>query len=265
MYSRRQIPASRTVAFLLCFGFILSSPVFAAEKPDPATQESVQKGNALFQQSCAVCHGVGATGGAGPNLLDSAIVRRPNYYGGEAALVIQGGRVDRGMPAFPSMTDADVADILAFLQERARVFDSESSESNRATSLKRLLTGDATAGKQYFYGQGRCSTCHSPTGDLSGIANKYRPENLQTRFLYPPDDHVTATVSFPFGKTIKGKLLHLDAFYVAILDENGGYHSWPLRAVKVQVDDPLSGHLELLSKYKDKDIHNVFAYLETLK
>jgi cytochrome c oxidase cbb3-type subunit 3 len=251
-------------ALFLCFGFFLSPPVDAAGKTDPMAQENVQKGNALFQQSCALCHGAGATGGAGSNLLESSIVRNPKYYGGEVALVIQGGRPDRGMPAFPSMTDADISGILAFLHARIQVADSESG-SNRASSLKRLLTGNATAGKQYFYGQGQCSTCHSPTGDLSGIANKYQPEDLQTRFLYPPDDNVTATVSLPSGKKIKGKLLHLDAFYVAILDESGWYRSWPLQKVKVQVGDPLSGHLELLGKYTEKDIHNVFAYLETLK
>ena len=70
---------------------------------------------------------------------------------------------------------------------------------------------------------------------------------------------------FPSGKKVHGKLLHLDGFYVAILDQDGWYRSWPLQQVKVQVNDPLAGHLELLSKYTDKDIHDVFAYLETLK
>jgi cytochrome c oxidase cbb3-type subunit 3 len=120
-------------------------------------------------------------------------------------------------------------------------------------------------GKQYFNGAGKCATCHSPTGDLAGIAKKYSPSELEARFLYPPDDHVTATVSLPSGKKVHGKLLHLDAFYVAILDQDGWYRSWPLQQAKVQVEDPLAGHLELLGKYTDKDIHDVFAYLETLQ
>jgi cytochrome c oxidase cbb3-type subunit 3 len=72
-------------------------------------------------------------------------------------------------------------------------------------------------------------------------------------------------VSLTSGKEFHGKLLHLDAFYVAILDPDGWYHSWPLQQVRVQVEDPLAEHLELLSQYTDKDIHDVFAYLETLQ
>ena len=102
-------------------------------------------------------------------------------------------------------------------------------------------------------------------GDLAGIAKKYSPADLEARFLYPPDDHVTATVSLPSGKRCKANCFIWMRFYVAILDEDGWYRSWPLQEVKVQVHDPLAGHLELLHKYTDKDIHNVFSYLETLQ
>lgn len=226
-------------------------------------QAGVQNGKALFQQNCAFCHGAGATGGAGPNLLESDLLLRPQKYGGAAALVIQGGRTSRGMPAFPNLSSAQTSDIIAFLHARIAVVDSEAPTGDDSLSL--LLTGDAAAGKQYFNGQGKCSTCHSPTGDLAGIAKKYRPADLQTRFLYPPQDNATATVFLPSGKKIEGKLVSLDAFYVAILNESGWYRSWSLQKVKVHVEDPLRGHMELLSQYKDKDVHNVFAYLETLK
>lgn len=262
---RRRIRGYQIVAFLLGCGFLLSLPAYAAGKPDSAAQGNAQQGNALFQQSCATCHGTGAMGGIGPNLLTSAIVREPKYYGNEAALVIEGGRADRGMPAFPNLSATDISDILAFLEARIQVFDKESAGSSRAASLKRLLTGNAEAGKKFFNGPGQCSTCHSPTGDLAGIANKFQPEDLQEAFLYPRGVPVTATVSLPSGKQVKGRLLHLDAFYVAVRDQDGWYRSWPLQAVKVQVNDPLKAHRQLLDKYTDKDMHNVFAYLETLK
>ena len=35
--------------------------------------------------------------------------------------------------------------------------------------------------------------------------------------------------------------------------------------VKVKIDDPLSAHFDQLGKYTDADMHNVYAYLETLK
>ena len=226
---------------------------------------NVQRGQAQFQKSCAVCHGTEAMGGVGPNLVQSSLVRH-DEDGNLIAPVIQEGRVDKGMPAFPMMSSADVSDIVAFLHARIQVASLASSNGLVGDySLQQLLTGNAEAGKQYFNGAGKCATCHSPTGDLAGIAKKYSPAELEARFLYPPDDRVTATVSLPSGKKVHGKLLHLDAFYVAILDQDGWYRSWPLQQVKVQVKDPLAGHLDLLGKYTDKDIHDVFAYLETLQ
>lgn len=234
-------------------------------KPDPMKNQNVQHGRAQFQKSCAICHGTEAMGGVGPNLIQSSLVRH-DESGNLIAPVIQEGRVDKGMPAFPLMTADDISDIVAFLHARIEVASVTSSDGLvGGYSLKQLLTGNAETGKQYFNGAGKCATCHSPTGDLAGIAKKYSPAELESNFLYPPDDNVTAIVSFPSGKKVHGKLLHLDGFYVAIVDQDGWYRSWPLQQVKVHVDDPLAGHLELLSKYTDKDIHDVFAYLETLQ
>jgi cytochrome c oxidase cbb3-type subunit 3 len=249
----------------ICFAVVFAFAAHASAQRDPMKHENVQRGQALFQKSCAICHGTEAMGGAGPNLVESSVVRH-DENGDQIAPVIQEGRIDKGMPAFPLMTSANVSDIVAFLHARIEVASVTSSNGLAGGySLKQLLTGNAEAGKQYFNGAGKCATCHSPSGDLAGIAKKYSPSELEANFLYPSDDNVTATVSFSSGKKISGKLLHLDAFYVAILDQDGWYRSWSLQQVKVQVHDPLAGHLELLSKYTDKDIHNVFAYLETLQ
>lgn len=233
---------------------------------DAVKNENAQRGKAKFQQSCAMCHGSEALGGMGPNLIQSSLTRH-DENGDLIAPVIQQGRVEKGMPAFPLMTSADISDIVAFLH--ARIDAASLSSSNGLAggySLKQLLTGDASRGKRYFDGSGRCIRCHSASGDLAAIAKKYSPADLEARFLYPPDDNITATVSLPSGQKFQGKLLHLDAFYVAIRnDEDGWYRSWPVQKVKVEVKDPLAGHLELLGQYSDKDIHDLFAYLETLK
>jgi len=239
--------------------------VDAVAQPNPMKKENVQRGKTKFQQNCAECHGNEAMGGAGPNLLESPLVRHDNN-GNLIAPVIREGRVDKGMPAFPLMNQADILNIAAFLH--ARIEASNGVKSSTAVldhALKQFLTGSAEAGRKYFYGKGHCATCHSPRGDLAGIASRYSPMRLEARFLYPPHDNVMAIVSLPSGKQINGNLLHLDAFYVAILDEDGWYRSWPLQQVKVEVKDPLAEHLELLGQYKNKDVHDVFAYLETLK
>lgn len=248
----------------LCLGAQFLAVDVIAQTP-PLKKENLQKGKIEFQQNCAECHGNEAMGGAGPNLLESPLVRHDNS-GDLIAPVIREGRGGKGMPAFPLMSQADILDIAGFLHARIEANNNvKSSTFMREHTLKQFLTGNAEAGRQYFYGKGRCNTCHSPTGDLAGIASRYSPMRLEARFLYPPHNNIMAIVFLPSGKQIRGKLLHLDAFYVAILNEDGWYRSWSLQQVKVEVKDPLTEHLELLGKYKNKDVHDIFAYLETLK
>jgi cytochrome c oxidase cbb3-type subunit 3 len=245
--------------------FFLASPVVGNAATNPMTAQNVQRGYAQFQQSCAICHGTKATGGTGPDLIESSLVRH-DENGDLIGNVIREGRLDKGMPAFSLMNAADISDIVAFLHARIEVTNSVESEGPiGGYALKDLLTGNADAGKQYFYGAGKCATCHSPTGDLAGIAKKYSPADLESRFLSPPNGQITAIVTLPSGQKVQGKLLHLDGFCVALIDGDGRYRSWPLQQIKVQMHDPLAAHRALLQTYTDKDIHNVFSYLETLQ
>ncbi|GGA54932.1 hypothetical protein GCM10011507_02740 [Edaphobacter acidisoli] len=228
-------------------------------------KEDAKRGNDKYQQSCAICHGTDARGGSGSSLIDSSLVRH-DVDGNLIGPVIMEGRTSKGMPAYPTFTQGQISDIAAFLHARIEVTNSvESSGPVGGYQLKKLLTGNVEAGKRYFNGEGGCARCHSPQKDLAGIASKYSPVELESRFLYPPVDLRTATITLPSNKTITGRLVHLDAFYVAIIAGTGWYRSWPLNTVKVEVKDPLDGHMELLHKYTNKDIHDVFSYLETLK
>ena len=235
-------------------------------KANPMTKEDVQRGMSQFQQSCSMCHGSEAKGATGPNLIDSSLVRH-DENGNLIGEVIREGRLSRGMPSFPNLSSAQISDVVAFLHAIVDISDNRGSAGPaRGYSLQRIMTGNAVAGKAFFYGPGGCSSCHSVNGDLKGVAKKYSPQELEGRILYPSGKADTALVSLPSGEKIRGQLLHLDAFYVALLDGAGEYRSWPLRlGVTVKVDDPLRAHRELLEGYKDKDIHDVFAYLETLQ
>jgi len=265
---------SRLLGICLAMAFFLAlHPDSAGQemprtrKANPMTNEDVKRGMAQFQQSCGMCHGSGAKGtGSAPSLIDSSLVRH-DENGNLIAKVIQEGRLDRGMPAFPTLTATQIADIVAFLHAKITVSDNRSAEGGAAGySLTRLLTGNAEAGKQFFDGNGTCTKCHSATGDLAGIAKKYPPAELESRMLYPHVTKQTGTVSLPSGEKVTGQIIHLDAFDVAGLDASGNYRSWPLRpGVKVELDDPLRRHLELLTTYTDKDVHDLFAYLETLQ
>jgi cytochrome c oxidase cbb3-type subunit 3 len=227
--------------------------------PDP---KSVERGKQLFQQACGFCHGNDATGARGPDLVRSALV---NHDSGGKLIgpAVKDGRPDKGMPAF-SYTDAQLADLTAFLHEQVRAaLDSNSVPGDYP--VEKLATGDAGAGKAYFFGAGHCDACHSPTGDLAGIAKRYSPINLESRFLYPRGARRSVTVTLLSGEQASGTLAQIDEFNVALRDGTGWYRSWPRSQVRVEVHDPLEKHRELLYKYTDSDIHNLFTYLETLK
>jgi cytochrome c oxidase cbb3-type subunit 3 len=134
--------------------------------------------------------------------------------------------------------------------------------------LAKMLSGNAAAGKAYFEGAGGCTGCHSVTKDLAGVANKYKPVDLQQAIVYPArddEDTRTAVVTTPDGQHYAGKLQNMDEFNIGIICQDGWFRSWPLDQVKAEVKDPLERHRDLMSKYTDADIHNLFAYLETLK
>jgi cytochrome c oxidase cbb3-type subunit III len=227
-----------------------------------ADPKAVERGKQLFQQACGFCHGNDATGARGPDLVRSATVNH-DTDGKLIGPVVKNGRPDKGMPAF-AYTGVQLSDLTAFLHDQVRAA-LDSNSVPRDYPVEKLATGNAAAGKAYFFGAGHCDACHSPTGDLAGIAKRYSPLNLEGRFLYPRGARRSVTVTLPSGEQVSGTLAHLDEFNVALRDGTGWYRSWPLSQVKVEVHDPLEKHRELLYKYTDSDIHNLFTYLETLK
>lgn len=235
-------------------------------KAGPMAAENVQRGSKVFESSCAFCHGPTAKGSStGPSLIDSSLVRH-DKDGELIGKVVREGRVEKGMPSFSIFDKGQIDDLVAFLHARVKTTDSlETAGPKGGYQLQRLLTGDSAAGDAYFHGAGGCVKCHSTTGDLAGVAKKYQPSELESRMLYPRGKKPAALVTLSSGKTVRGTLVHRDAFYVAVVDADGNYHSWTLPGVKVSVDDPLSAHLSLLGKYTNKDVHDLFAYLETLK
>jgi cytochrome c oxidase cbb3-type subunit 3 len=128
-----------------------------------------------------------------------------------------------------------------------------------------LQTGNADAGKMYFNGAGGCAKCHSATGDLAGIASRYQGLQLEERMLYPRGAKSTVTVTLPSGQIVTGTLAYRDEFTVALKDSAGVYRSWPVTDISYKVDSPADAHVDLFSHYTDDDIHNLMAYIQTLR
>ena len=239
--------------------------------PQTYAPELVQRGQTMFASTCGFCHGRDAMGGeTGPDLTRSVLVAEDNR-GDKIIPVVRNGRIDKGMPP-QNLPDADLEAIVAFIHD-AKV-KAESNEGNRRTvDVADLQTGNAQLGEQYFNGAGGCSKCHSPTGDFAGLASRLQGLQLFQRMLYPggrgrggaPPAAPTATIRLPSGETITGKLAYRDEFNIAITDTLGYYRSWQTSKVKVTIDNPLDAHIAQLPKYTNDDLHNVLAYLQTLK
>lgn len=256
----------RTNRFVMLFVtlFFLAGLGNSAPKPQADTDDkaAAERGRKQFEQSCGFCHGADATGARGPDLVRSPLVAH-DVKGNQIGPVIRQGRPDKGMPAMP-LSDAQILDVAAFLHARAAEA-LKSASVPKEYPVERLLTGNAEAGKTFFSGAGGCEKCHSVTGDLAGIAGKHSPIDLEARMLYPAGKHATAVVTLSSGEQVQGEVLHADDFVIAVRDGSGWYRSFQRDRVKVELHDPLAAHRGLLEKLTQADVHNVFAYLETLK
>jgi len=236
----------------------------AAGKTYPA--QLVQQGGALFRQDCSFCHGRDAMGGeSGPDLTRSKLVGA-DVNGEKIGPVVRNGRIEKGMPPF-ARSDQQIASLVAFIHTQLQNAQAAGGRrgGRKGVDPEDLQTGNAEAGKQYFNGAGGCAGCHSPSGDLAGIASRYKGLDLEERMLYPKRPKAQVTVTLATGQEISGTLSYLDEFTVGLINPNGQYQSWRIRDVKYKVDAPAEAHVELFSKYTDADVHNLMAYLQTLQ
>jgi cytochrome c oxidase cbb3-type subunit 3 len=239
---------------------------------DPA---AVERGRTAFGMKCGPCHrenGRGGRGFSGPDLIRSVLVLQ-DVGGQRIGAYLHSGHPDKSQPPI-AVTPEEVADIGTFLH---REITYAAERTNYQVQYR--MTGDAAAGEAYFNGTGGCSRCHSPSADLKGIGSRYDGPGLQARLVFgtigggrgrgetPPQIARAAIVTLASGETYTGRLVRLTDFDVTIRTDAGRTLTW-LRSgntPKVQVTDPLQGHVDLLTKYTDADIHNLAAYLATLK
>ena len=223
-----------------------------------------------FAAQCGFCHGRDAAGGEGGTDLTRSALVAADVRGSRIGPLLRSGRPDKGMPAF-TLSDADLTAIVAFIHDQKTQAESATG-GRRAVDASDLQTGNADAGRQYF--AGACATCHSPSGDLAGIATRLQGLALLQRMLNPASGGrgagptpaaPTVTVTIASGQIVTGRLAYRDEFTLALTDASGWYRSWPTGQVSFTVDDPLRAHVEQLGKYTDDDMHNVLAYLQTLR
>lgn len=253
--------------FRLCAILIaLASVVLGAQDPDDAVRQQqlkpeIESGKTQFQQTCGFCHGRDGRGASGPDLIRSALVSH-DVNGNLIAPVVRNGRPEKGMPAF-QLSDTQIRDIAAFLHAQATDAAGVARRIPSEYPLQKLLVGNAEQGKTYF--AAHCSGCHSVSRDFAHIATKYKPFDLQTKIAFPEGAKPALTVRTKDGASFEGEQTYADEFTVSLRDSHGWIHTWPRKEVQVTVHDPLQEHEVLLQSYTDQQLHDLFAYLETLK
>jgi cytochrome c oxidase cbb3-type subunit III len=248
----------------------ITSPQNAYPDRPPGDPAAIERGKALYSVNCQFCHGADTRGGdSGPSLLRSSTIL-DDREGELIATVVRAGRP--GMPKF-TLSDDQIKDVAAFIHSfRAAGYD----ESRHKPPS--IIVGDAKAGEAFF--NARCAACHSTAGDLRGIASRISDERqLQQTWLMPGSGGgrggpppvtpppVMVTVTLPSGERVEGQLDRIDDFMVSLITADGTHRSFRTSGgtPKVDVRDPLQPHRDLLRVYSDADIHNVTAFLVTLK
>ena len=239
---------------------------YPARKPgDPA---AIERGATLYGVSCRFCHGADLRGGdgGGPNLLRSTVVLDDDQ-GELIGPVLASGR--GAMPPF-QFTPEQTRDLAAYLHTFYVT-------SRNLPSTVSIVVGDAKRGQLYVAEV--CGACHT-TERLSAFASTPAlsdPKVLQQMWLMPgfagrglppiPAPITRAVVTVPPNQRIEGELVRMDDFTISIKLADGAVRTFSTAGTKTTVEilDPLAPHKTLLSKYSDADIHNVTAYLVSLR
>jgi len=235
-------------------------------------EDAAKRGRTVYIAQCITCHGTRATGTErGADLVRSLVVLHDRY----------GSTIEpflaKGHPAGNSvhLSHDQAVDLSHFLHQQV----DNTLRTGPYNKPLNILVGDPKAGEAYFNGDGKCSSCHSPTGDLAHIASKYDPPALQLKVVFPQtaafgrrssvpksQKPVTVTVTTPSGEKVSGVLDEMDDFTVSLRDDSGNYRTFARGpGVQVEKHDPYAAHVALLDQYTDKQIHDVVAYLDTLK
>ena len=260
---------------------------FPAQQRKLADAAVIERGNTIYGINCRLCHGPDLRGGdmGGVNLLRSPLVL--NDQDGELIFpIIKNGKQTEGLPPMPPLplSEEDGRAVAAYIHSVAARMAGQGGPPPSEPKELNILVGDAAAGKRYF--DTNCASCHSASGDLAGVATRYpTPIALQNAWVAggggggrggrgaPPTTParvpkpVTAVVTTRDGQRIEGRLDRIDDFLVTLTLADGTQKTFTRsgNVPAIQITDPLAGHKQLLTKYTDKDIHDVTAYLVTLK
>jgi cytochrome c oxidase cbb3-type subunit III len=265
--------------------------VNAAAQAGPLDRPTVDaaaadRGRKIYAAECITCHGTQARGtDTGSNLIRSLVVLRDRYGSALGPFLKKGHSMQSGQSS-ATLTDAQVKDLANFIRQRVE----DTLRGSPIFIPQNLLTGDPKAGAAYFEGEGKCTTCHSTSGNLAQFGSRYQPVDIQQRFIFPgsgrggrgggggrgrggppappaPNPNAVRVTVTPSGsQPVSGVLVQMDDFLVSLRGEDGTVQTFRrVPGMTVVKTNPLQFHIDLLDRITDKTMHDVVAYLETLK
>jgi cytochrome c oxidase cbb3-type subunit III len=236
-------------------GFFVRVVVFGSVSL--GTLYAQKPGAAIFAANCAGCHGADGRGGEhAPNIATAAEVQ--HLMDRELAGIIRNGISGAGMPAFSSLKQQEVADVVAWL----RILQ------GRGDIVK--LPGDAKSGEALFFGKGQCSECHMVKGkggfiggDLSFYGADAKPDQIRAIILNPeknlPSEKKATTVVTNMGQTITGMLRGNNNFSLSLQTPDGAFHF--LQKTDLTRIDLGSRSLMPATTLDNKEVDDLVSYL----
>jgi cytochrome c oxidase cbb3-type subunit III len=256
-------------------------PPFPAHQRPPAPPEVIERGKTNYASLCSACHGADGRGGqlGGVNLLRSALVLGDRD--GELVLpVIKKGRPGTAMVAIP-ISDENAKAVVAYIHSLQAEGSQQGGPPPGPPVVLNIVVGDPRAGSAYF--TANCSTCHSTTGDLAGVAGRVEDakalQNLWVsggrttgagghRHRGGPSTAAITTVKVTLpNEVVEGALARVDDFLVTVRLADGTVRSIRREGdtPKIEITNPLARHDALLGVYTNKNVQDVTAFLATLK
>lgn len=252
---------------------------FPAQQRQLAPRETIDRGKLVYDINCRACHGPDLRGGeaGGPNLLRSELALT-DLHGELIMPVVKQGRQTPGMASMPPivLSDEEIVAVAEFIHAVQATARGQGSPPAGATMQLNVVVGDPKEGETYF--RTTCTACHA-IESMQGIASRI-PDPMQLQNTWVAGGavggrgggrggatRVTAAVTLPNGQRIEGSLVRIDDFIVALTMPDGTQRSFARSGdvPKVEVKDSRQAHWKLLPTYSDRDMHNMTAYLVTLK
>jgi len=236
----------------------------------PIDTAIADRGQLVYAASCASCHGPDTRGTVLGVDLVRAFTVRLDPTGAQLGPFLASGHKNNSVPPI-SLTGAQVSDLAMYFRVRI-----DFATSGRGNVAPNIMVGNAKDGETYFNGEGKCSTCHSVTGDLKGIGSRYSATMLQNRIVLPrgrgpagrgdpPEPARTLTITLADGSTLSGTLVTISDFLVTYRDSSGVPHTVTRNGdvPKVTVHDTLEAHIDNMRRMTTKQMQDLTAYLVT--